>query len=311
MRTLLLALSLLCLAPSALAQAPDTALIARAEAGDADAALETAIAYLDGNDVANATRFATMAADSGDAEGMNMMAILLQETDPVASRSWEDRAIVAGSAAAKINRATRMISEDTSDTAWTSALALIQSADHAQAAALLNDMTLEYARLRAATPQRVFQLTQIAAERGSAEAQWRHAMNLREGIGGPRDVPAAYQWTRRSAEAGYTDGMISTAVMLATGEGVAENDLESRQWYQRAADQGSVHALRGLGFMLLFGEGGPPDVPHGWAYITIAADSGDEVAARYRPELEPRIPDDAKREAELIRNAWLTAHPAL
>jgi TPR repeat protein len=310
MRTLLLALSLLCLAPVAIAQSPDTALVARAEAGDADAALETALAYLDANDGANATRFATLAADAGNAEGMNLMAVLLQNSDPTESRAWEDRAIAAGSGGAALNRGLRTIISDPSDAGWQTGFALIRSVEHPQVGAMLNDLTREYATLPSATPERVFQLTQLAAERGSAEAQWRHAMNLREGNGGARDVPAAYQWAHRSAEGGYPDGMISTAVMLATGEGVAINAAEARQWYQRAADQGSVHALRGLGFMLLFAEGGPADVPRGWAYVTIAADRGDEVAVRYKPQLEARIPDDARRDAEPIRAAWIAAHPA-
>jgi TPR repeat protein len=312
MRTLLIAFALVFFSTvTARAQAPDPALVARAEAGDPGAALDAAIAFLDAQDRATAERFALMSAEAGNAEAMNLMSGLLRETDPVAARQWEDRAVAAGSEGAKITRGARAILTASSEADWNSGFALVQSVDQTSAAPILDSVASAYERVFGATPERIFQLTRLAAEAGAHPAQWRYAMLLREGRGAPLDLPAAYHWAHRSAEGGYIDGMISTAVMLATAEGVEENDVEAREWYLRAADRGSAHALRGLGFMHLNGEGGAQDVPRGWAYISIAAERGDETAQRYAPQLEPQIPDDLKREAELIRASWLTAHPAL
>jgi TPR repeat protein len=312
MRTLLIALAFALFAPViARAQTPDPAMVARAEAGDDDAALETAMDYLQAQDIANAERFARMSAGAGNADAMNLMAILLQETNPEASRDWEDRAIAGGAQAPVLNRGMRTIITDPSEAGWNTGFAMLQSVDRAFAAPILDEMASDYERRPGATPERIFQLTKLAAEAGAHPAQWRYAMMLREGRGGPQDVPGAYQWARRAGEGGYIDGMISTAVMLATAEGVTEDDVEARAWYQLAADRGSAHALRGLGFMHLHGEGGPQDVARGWAYITIAAERGDGVAQRYAPQLSSQIPDDLKREAELIRAEWLAAHPSL
>jgi len=150
--------------------------------------------------------------------------------------------------------------------------------------------------------------------RAAAYAQWRVGMLVLQGMGVEADAAGAYRWVARSADNGSVSGMISRAVMLATGEGVAADPAQARIWYQRAAESGEVgsaHALRGLGGMLVFGEGGAVDLPRGYAYLTLARDAGDPIAARVLARVEGRMTEDARNAAAAIAEAFSRAHPVL
>lgn len=314
MRALLFALTLL-LAPfdAAFAELPQTReeLIALAEAGDSDAMFELGLLLLEEDAIAG-REWTRRAAEAGNIEAMNGYAVILRnsasEADRAESERWEERAFAAGSQGARLNRGWRMIYEDGSDAAWTQGFALISSFEHPNAGDTIANITLDYAGNRHSTPARVRELLRLSAERGSALGQWRYAMMLRQGQGGPANVREAYELVRRSGDGGYIDGMISTAVMLATGEGVAENDLEARQWYQRAAEQSSAHALRGLAYMLITGEGGPVDEPRGWGYMLLAAEGGDQSAINTMNRYGRSLSAETMQAASAIRTEWLTTH---
>lgn len=314
MRILILAFTLLS-APlnEAFAQLPQTReeLTALAEAGNTDAMFELGIMLLD-EDEAAGREWTRRAAEAGNVEAMNGYAVILRnsgnEADRAQSDGWEERAFAAGSHGARLNRGGRMIYEDGSEAAWTQGVALISSFEHVNAGDTIAHMALDYSGTRHATPTRVRQLLRLSAERGSALGQWHYAMMLRQGQGGPADVPQAYEWARRSGEGGFIDGMISTAVMLAMGEGVTQNDAEARVWYERAADLSSAHALRGLGFMLITGEGGAVDEPRGWAYMLLAAEGGDQTAINVMNQYGQSLPAQTMQAASAIRTEWLATH---
>lgn len=309
----LLLLLIACDVSAVVAQTPDPGLLARAEAGDAEALENVAYAFVEAGDVASARAWAQRAAEAGRPEAMNLYAAILRQGDPpneVEADLWEGRAIAAGSAAATLNRGLRLILSDSSDAAWARGFEFISRAQGDQVATMIDFASTEYERSPLATDARVRQLTALAAERGAAAAQWRFAMMLREGRGGPIDLAGAYTWARRSGENGELNGMISTAVMLATGEGVAENDVAARSWYYQATERGSAHALRALGGMFITGEGGAVDEAHGLAYLMLAASGGDEVAIRFLEASRSRFSDEVQRMAVQIRDAWLATHSA-
>ena len=119
----------------------------------------------------------------------------------------------------------------------------------------------------------------LAAALGDPRASWQAGMMLLNGDGVAADPQAAYGLVRSAAEAGHGPAMISNAVMLALGQGVEPDPAEARTWYLKAAQVGSAHALRGLGAMLVTGEGGEPDVARGLAYLELAHEGGDDLAA--------------------------------
>jgi TPR repeat protein len=314
MRTLILALTLI-FAPLdvAFAQLPQTReeLTALAEAGNTDAMFELGIMLLS-EDEAAGREWTRRAAEAGNVEAMNGYAVILRNSENEADRAesgrWEERAFTAGSQGARLNRGGRLIYEDGSDAAWTQGFELISSFEHVNAGDTIANMALDYSGTRHATPTRVRELLRLSAERGSALGQWHYAMMLRQGQGGPADVPQAYEWVRRSGEGGFIDGMISTAVMLAMGEGVTQNDAEARVWYQRAVELSSAHALRGLGFMLITGEGGAVDEARGWAYMLLAAEGGDQTAVDVMNEYGRSLPAQTMQAASAIRTEWLATH---
>lgn len=310
MRPFILALLLL-FAPIAAARAEQEPtreeLTTRAEAGDAAAMHELAVLLIE-QDIEGARLWARRAAETGDAEAMNTYAVLIREDNTAEADRWEARAFEAGSQGAILNRGVRMIYADGGETAWTEGFALIERFDRPQGGDTLLNIADDYAQTQHATPARVRALLRRSAELGSAEGQWQYAMMLRQGQGGPADVPQAYEWVRRSGEGGFIDGMISTAVMLAMGEGVTQNDAEARVWYERAAELSSAHALRGLGFMLITGEGGAVDEARGWAYMVLAAEGGDQTAMDVMNEYGRSLPAQTMQAASAIRTEWLATH---
>lgn len=287
-------------------------LIARAEAGDMEAAEELGVAYMIAQDLDQAEAWTLRAAESGSAEAMNNMAGILRmragEPRPVPEAdAWEQRAIAAGSSGAMLNRGATLVMQPDA-ASFQAGFALLQRAQHSNIGNVLDDLAFNYARNGGATRERARALTQLAAERGGGHAQWRYAMMLREGSGGPRDLPQAYRWARSAAETGVVDGMISTAVMLAVGEGVTPDPAQSRAWYMRAAQAGSAHALRGYGAMLLNAEGGQRDGARGWAYLQLARDGGDTLATRIMDYFRPTLTPAEEQASEQALTEWVAAH---
>lgn len=306
-------LALFVCAPLAAAQEDETyevtpELIARAEAGDLDAMDDLAMAYIvSGGSPDEALRWTQRSAEAGRPEAMGNLASMLSTVgrrDEAAE--WQRRALEAGSNVARLNEAYLLThTPGLSDADWQRAMQYLRDINNPRTALAIDDVALRYQNLRHATAPRARALTQLAAERGAPAAQWRYAMMLREGVGGPQDVPLAYTWARRSGEGGDVNGIISTAVMLATGEGVELNSVEAARWYQRAIDQHqSAHALRGLGGMYLSGEL-PSDPARGWAYLELAASAGDQLAPRLMQHYADQATPQVRTAARLIRESWV------
>lgn len=146
-----------------------------------------------------------------------------------------------------------------------------------------------------------------AGDLGVPRALWISGMMLLRGEGVAPDAQRGVERVRAAAEAGSVEGMVSTAVFLATGEGGVQVDAAAaRSWYDKAARLGSAHALRGLGAMWTVGEGGPVDAARGQAYLELAQEGGDGVAAELLRSLSRRLTAD--REAiDAIKAEWLAA----
>jgi TPR repeat protein len=167
-------------------------------------------------------------------------------------------------------------------------------------------------------PARGYRHAVLAAEsnlnmRSAAWAQWRVGMMNLNGVGVPADASAAYAWVARAADNGAVQGMLSRAVMLATGQGVAPDPASAREWYRRAAESGelgSAHGLRGLGGMLVAGEGGPIDLARGYAYLVLAQEGGDQMAAHLVAAIENTLDDRTRAAAQMIITTWRIEHTA-
>jgi TPR repeat protein len=89
----------------------------------------------------------------------------------------------------------------------------------------------------------------LAAEGGSAQAQFSVGVLYASGDGVQRDLAQAVHWYRCAAEQGDAAAQNNLGVLYATGQGVAQDEDEALSWYRKAAAQGHAlawHNLAGL-----------------------------------------------------------------
>ena len=77
--------------------------------------------------------------------------------------------------------------------------------------------------------------------------------------GVPKDDAEAVRWFRLAAEQGTARAQFNLGVMYDNGEGVPEDDAEAVRWYRLAAEQGYAAAQLNLGVMYANGEGVPEE----------------------------------------------------
>jgi hypothetical protein len=93
------------------------------------------------------------------------------------------------------------------------------------------------------------QLTRMAADRGSASAQFNLAFDLEDDEATRRE---AFSYYKRSANQGLTDAVYSIGRCYERGIGVERDVDEARRWYERAAAKGDEDAIAKLSRNNLF-----------------------------------------------------------
>ncbi|PNC33464.1 hypothetical protein CXU13_01350 [Akkermansia muciniphila] len=154
------------------------------------------------------------------------------------------------------------------------------------------------------------------AEQGNAQAQFLVGMCCRNGLGRPKIYEDAYAMFRSSAEHGFAKSCVFLGLCLNFGAGCHRDDNEAYQWYTKAWEQGDTDALQLLAGCYLYGCGVPldtecalellnegihrklpntyytmachllnqghnSDLDRAWQLITMAAEGGHEIAARW------------------------------
>jgi localization factor PodJL len=84
-----------------------------------------------------------------------------------------------------------------------------------------------------------------AAEGGDRTAMHNLALDLHEGVGGPRNAAQAAEWFRRAAELGLLDSQFNLAAIYEHGDGVSVNPAEAYKWYLIAGRSGDGEAKAG------------------------------------------------------------------
>lgn len=258
-------------------------------------------------DPAAALAFLKPAAEAGDADAQNYLALILFNgeggiaADRDAAMTWWERAVAQGHGPATSNFATYL------------ADGLGRPADPARARKLLHQ----------------------AAELGHAPAQFRWALWQELGWKGTsKDLPGAIRWFRRAAEGGHGSAAFKYASYLEAGEGVAADQAEAARWYRVAAERGNAAAQFQIARLLFAGDGGvkadqqtaakwleraarqgypealfvlgdlhfrgagrPADPVAAWAYFRLAEESGIPEAARNRRVTEARLLASERQQA--------------
>lgn len=92
-----------------------------------------------------------------------------------------------------------------------------------------------------------YQLAQIAAQAGDANAQYVLGMQLRRGLGVARNDAEAARWLASAAEQNHADATNELAAMHRLGEGVSRDDRRAFALSMKAAELGDATALYDIG----------------------------------------------------------------
>ena len=97
---------------------------------------------------------------------------------------------------------------------------------------------------------------------------------------------AAARWYRMAAEQGTAGAQFNLGFMYYTGEGVLKDDAEAVRWYRMAAEQGDAGAQYNLGVMYANGRGVLKDATLAHMWLNIAGANGSEIAREERDTIE-------------------------
>lgn len=139
-----------------------------------------------------------------------------------------------------------------------------------------------------------------SAERGDDIGQFLLASLLVPSIGAERAPGAAADWVRKVAPANKAPAAKPKAKSASTSDA---NAKEAVFWLLKAAIQGYAPAQYNLARLYYEGTGVPRDPGQTYIYLSMAAEQGDEPAAKALAALEPLLGDDvkARARAELLR----------
>ncbi len=119
------------------------------------------------------------------------------------------------------------------------------------------------------------QLYRKAADLGNCDAQNALARCYQQGVGVARDPQESIKWYQRSAEEGNLNALTALGRMYESGRGVGKDYAQAVSLYRRAAEKGSPAAQVNLGYMYYAGLGVQKDPEKALEYFHKAADRGD------------------------------------
>ncbi len=146
-------------------------------------------------------------------------------------------------------------------------------------------------------------LSQTAANLGSADAAVMAGYILRYGKAGTTDMMAARQWYEKAAAKGHPDAFVALGEMGLRGQaGLTQTDAVS--WLTRASDGGRTDAMRALSDLYRTGQGVAPSAAESERLLKNASQSFDaEATKRLGDSLFERDPQKALTHYETAAKA--------
>ncbi len=114
----------------------------------------------------------------------------------------------------------------------------------------------------------------LAAQRGSAAAQFALGDIYFEGRGVPKNPSEAGKWYLRAAEQGHAGAQTRLGFLYLHGMGVKKDDAEAVKWFRQAAARGDVAGENNLGAAYLHGRGVAVDYAEAAKWLRAAAEHG-------------------------------------
>jgi localization factor PodJL len=148
---------------------------------------------------------------------------------------------------------------------------------------------------------------QLAADRGSAPAEYRLANFYEKGNGVTRDVEKAKALYKSAAEKGNASAMHNLAVLYATGVGGTPDFAEAARWFKDAANFNVRDSQFNLAILYARGNGVPQDLEETYKWFAVAAREGDQDAAQKRDEVANALTPEQLKSAKAKLDLWKPA----
>jgi TPR repeat protein len=144
-----------------------------------------------------------------------------------------------------------------------------------------------------------------AAEQGDATAQRNLGIMYADGDGVVQDYAQAIMWYRKAAEQGEATAQNNLGAIYANGQGVLQDYAQAVIWYRKAAAQGDDYAQRNLANFYRHGLGGlPQSNVTAYAWMNLAAASGNSDAPKERDEIAAQLSTADLQKAQALSRAW-------
>jgi TPR repeat protein len=150
---------------------------------------------------------------------------------------------------------------------------------------------------------RAAELLRIAAQAGSADAQYALGTFYKAGRGVPQDTRQAVQLWGQAALADNTDAQVEYAIALYNGDGVGPNQEAATALFRKAAMHGSAVAQDRLARILVSGRGAPVNLAEAakWHLVSRAGGETDLELDDVVNKLDPQT----RAAAEKAAKPWL------
>jgi len=220
-----------------------------AQAGDAEAACELGLAYLNGvgvaRDVDAARKWIAQAAERGVTLAQYTFGVMLSgaiggERDQESAVRWWRKAADAGFAQAQYNLGEA----------------------YSRGAGIARDAQMAAEWMRK------------AAQQGLTEAEYDYGVYLFHGFGAGQDLPGAASWFERAATKGFAPAQNNLAEAYRQAAGVKPDAKQAAEWMLKAAEQRLPGAEHSYGVFLLDGVGVERDPTKAVEWFTRAANQG-------------------------------------
>ncbi len=125
---------------------------------------------------------------------------------------------------------------------------------------------------------KAIQLIGDLAERGHVGASYVIGSTYAYGLGREKDPQQALRYFEQAARGEHAGAFYELGTMYAMGAGVSKDEARALGYFERGAKVGDLASIGYYGHMVLNGVGRQADFVEGIAWVSVAADRGDEGA---------------------------------
>jgi len=153
--------------------------------------------------------------------------------------------------------------------------------------------------------QKAFDWYKKAAEQGHESSQLNLGVMYNQGRGVKRDYVEAAHWYEKAAAQGNAKAQLNLGILYDQGLGMKKDIMKAAEYYRQAAERGIRDAQYNLGIIYFNGEGGiAQDYQESYAWLSLAAEQGSELAFIYKEKIEKKLKIGSRRSARELAMSY-------